>query len=102
MSGFAACDQYDGIGLAALVRRREVRADEVLEAATVCTVVIQTVMAGCQLTCLPVIRGRLQLMLREACPRKGVQDTVAVWSRDPGTLRREGHVGLQDIWTVSP
>ena len=33
MSGFAEFDQYDGIGLAELVRWREVRADEVLEAA---------------------------------------------------------------------
>jgi amidase len=33
MSGFTEFDQYDGIGLAALVRRREVTPDEVLEAA---------------------------------------------------------------------
>lgn len=71
MSGCAACDQYDGIGLAALVRRREVRADAVLEAAIVCTVAIQTVMAGCQPTCLLSYGGHLWLMLREACPRKG-------------------------------
>jgi amidase len=35
MSGFTEFDQYDGIGLAELVRRREVTPDEVLEAATV-------------------------------------------------------------------
>jgi len=35
MSGFAEFDQYDGIGLAELVRRREVRPEEVLEAAIV-------------------------------------------------------------------
>ena len=33
MSGFAEYDQYDGMGLAELVRRREVSPDEVLEAA---------------------------------------------------------------------
>src|SRR5712692_101431 len=33
MSGFAEFDQYDGMGLAELVRRREVSPDEVLEAA---------------------------------------------------------------------
>jgi amidase len=33
MSGFTEFDQYDGIGLAELVRRREVTPDEVLEAA---------------------------------------------------------------------
>src|SRR5499427_4135310 len=33
MSGFAEYDQYDGLGLAELVRRREVSPDEVLEAA---------------------------------------------------------------------
>jgi len=35
MSGFTEFDQYDGIGLAELVRRREVTPDEVLEAAIV-------------------------------------------------------------------
>jgi hypothetical protein len=33
MSGFTEFDQYDGMGLAELVRRREVSPDEVLEAA---------------------------------------------------------------------
>ena len=33
MSGFTEFDQYDGIGLAELMRRREVTPDEVLEAA---------------------------------------------------------------------
>ena len=33
MSGFAEFDQYDGIGLADLVRRREVKPEEILEAA---------------------------------------------------------------------
>ena len=53
MSGCVAFDQYDGIGLAELVRRREVRADKGLEAAIVCTVAIQAVMAGCQPTVSP-------------------------------------------------
>ena len=33
MSGFAEFDQYDGVGLAELVRRREVKPEEVLDAA---------------------------------------------------------------------
>jgi hypothetical protein len=92
MSGCAACDQYDGIGLAALVRRREVRADAVLEAAIVCTVALQTVMAGCQPTCLLSYGVTCGSCCARHVPGRGVQDTGAAWSRAPGTPRREENI----------
>jgi len=63
-----------------------------LKPAIVRMVAIHAAMVGGQPTEFPGVLGGLRRMRREACLRHGVHDTVAAWSRDHSTLRREGNV----------